>query len=275
MEIELELKKSLEENAGTYFDKAKKAKKKIEGAREALEKAKKQLEKEKKEEKKELAEEEERQRLIRKKKARKEKKKWYEKLRWFISSEGFLVIGGRDATTNEIVVKKQTDKEDIIFHTEAPASPFVVIKVKSNKGKVGKKTLEEAAQFCASMSRAWKAGLGTTEVYWVKPEQVTKKAKAGEYLTKGGFMIYGERNYFHPSLSLGLGITKEGKLMIGPDSAIKKHCQKYLFLEQGKTKKSDLAKKIRQKKGFEEFVLDEIIVLLPPGESRLVDKNKR
>ena len=29
-------------------------------------------------------------------------KEWYEKFRWFYSSEGFLCIGGRDSTTNDI-----------------------------------------------------------------------------------------------------------------------------------------------------------------------------
>ncbi len=32
--------------------------------------------------------------------------KWYEKLRWFVTSDNVLVIGGRDAGTNEAVVKK-------------------------------------------------------------------------------------------------------------------------------------------------------------------------
>ena len=52
------------------------------------------------------------------------KREWYEKFRWFISSEGFLVIGGRDATSNEIVIKKHADKNDLVFHTDIKGSPF-------------------------------------------------------------------------------------------------------------------------------------------------------
>ena len=37
---------------------------------------------------------------------RKDKKEWYDKFLWFFSSEGFLCIAGRDAATNEVVVKK-------------------------------------------------------------------------------------------------------------------------------------------------------------------------
>ena len=45
MEIEIDLNKSLEENAGTYFELAKKAKKKLKGAQEALIRSEKELEK--------------------------------------------------------------------------------------------------------------------------------------------------------------------------------------------------------------------------------------
>lgn len=40
---------------------------------------------------------------------------WYEKLRWFVTSDNFLVIGGRDANTNEAVVKKYLDNNVYIF----------------------------------------------------------------------------------------------------------------------------------------------------------------
>ena len=105
MEVEIELNKSVEENAGIYFDKAKKAKKKLKGAEEALEKSKKKLLKLEQEEDKFRAEEEKKEI----KKAR--KREWYEKFHWFISSEGFLCIGGKDATSNEIIIKKHTEKK--------------------------------------------------------------------------------------------------------------------------------------------------------------------
>ena len=53
--------------------------------------------------------------LIRKKRRKKTEKKnrkqeWYEKFHWFFSSEDFLCIGGKDATSNEIIIKKHTEK---------------------------------------------------------------------------------------------------------------------------------------------------------------------
>ena len=121
MKISLYLDKTLEQNAALYFEKSKKAKKKLEGAMLAIEKSRKALE----QEKKKLAEAADN---TVKRPLKAAKKEWYEKFRWFISSEGFLVIGGRDATTNEMIVKKFTDKEDIVFHTYMSGSPFFVVK---------------------------------------------------------------------------------------------------------------------------------------------------
>jgi len=247
--IEIDLNKSIEENAGRYFDRAKKAKKKKQGAGEALEKSLKKLEKIKKE------------RPAEKEKTKKKdvKREWYEKFRWFISSEGFLCIGGRDATSNEIVIKKHTEKHDIVFHTDMAGSPFFVVKTKGKK--VGKATLEEAAQATASYSRAWRLGVAVLDVFYVKPEQVSKKTKSGEYMPKGAFMIYGKTTYLRPELRLAVGI-KDGRIIAGPVGAVKKNADKYVIIEQGREKASALAKKIKAKIGGE---LDDIIRMLPAG----------
>ena len=262
MSLELYWNKSLEENASLYFEKAKKAKKKLIGLALAVAETKKKLQK--------VESEAEETKKAKENKSQKVQapKEWYEKLRWFISSEGLLVIGGRDATTNEIVIKKYTDKEDTVFHTEAPGSPFVVI-----KGKPGEATLQEAAAFCAANSRAWERRLGTAEVYAIKGEQVSKTAQPGEYLAKGAFMIYGKRQYFHPELKIAVGVTKEGKLMAAPPTAAQKHCAAYLLIKPGDLKKSDLAKRVKhelEKRSGQAIELDTIMAALPPGEGQIV-----
>lgn len=252
MKIKLYLNKSLEENAAVYFDRAKKLRKKAQGAREALEKHMAKLEKLKKEDSKKKEKQE---------RIKKTEKKWFHKFRWFISSEGFLVIAGRDATTNEIIIKKHTGPGDLVFHTEIAGSPFVVIK--SEEKKIGKKTIEEAAIFCASFSSAWKQGRAEAEVYCISPEQVTKQAESGEYLKKGSFVIRGKRNYLRPRLELAVCYTKNG-VMAGPLEAVKKASKEYVILKQGNSKMSDVAKKIQKKIHAE---LDEIIRALPQGIS--------
>lgn len=256
MEIEIDLNKSVEENAEVYYEKAKKAKKKLKGAGAALEETRKKLAEAEKEEKGFLEETKERE-------AKKERKKeWYEKFHWFESSEGFLCIGGKDATSNEIVVKKHMEKGDIVFHTEMAGSPFFIVK----KGQgAGEATLKECAQATAAYSRGWKRGLGTVEVYVVEPEQVSKTTKAGEYMPKGAFMIQGKRRFFNPKLELAIGLA-EGRIIGGPEEAVKKKTGNYIVVVPGREKKSELAKKIKYKLGGGE--LDEIIGFLP-GEGEI------
>lgn len=38
---------------------------------------------------------------------------WFEKFNWFISSENYLVISGRDAQQNEMIVKRYMAKGDM------------------------------------------------------------------------------------------------------------------------------------------------------------------
>lgn len=253
MKIVLNLRKKLEESAAEHFERAKKARKKIQGAKKAIERFKQELAEL---EKKRAVEGQKEKPAARPARA----KEWYEKFHWFISSEGFLCIGGRDATTNEIIIKKHTEKNDLVFHTEIPGSPFFVVKTENKTP--GRQTLEETAIATASFSRAWKLGLAGAEVYMVLPEQVSKRAPTGEYMPKGAFMIKGRRTYFHAELKLAVGITEDGKVMTGPIPAVKAHCKKYVLLEQGKEKPSDCAKAIAKHLGAN---VDEVLRTLPAG----------
>ena len=47
-----------------------------------------------------------------------DKYQWFESFRWFISSDGNLVLGGKDAKTNETIVKKHLKDRDRYAHAE-------------------------------------------------------------------------------------------------------------------------------------------------------------
>ena len=254
----LDLAKSIEENAAAYFEKAKKIKKKIEGAEKALNDSIRKLH--------ELELKKEKITIEKSKQAKlkERKQEWYEKFRWFISSDGFLAVGGRDATSNEIVVKKHTESNDLVFHTDMAGSPFFV--VKSGGKLIGEKTKEEAADATCTFSRAWKLGLQTSSVFYVSPDQVSKKTKAGEFMGKGAFMIYGKTNYIGNKVNLAVGITKNMQIMSGPFDAVKANCDKYVVLIQGDEKASAVAKYIKHKINGS---IDEIIRALPSGEFRV------
>ncbi|MBW2996631.1 DUF814 domain-containing protein [Candidatus Woesearchaeota archaeon] len=254
MRIKLDVTKSLEKNAETYFNKAKKAKKKLEGAREALDKSYLKLEKARTEK---LEQEKEKAKIQR-------KKAWYEKFRWFYSSEGFLCIGGRDATSNEIVIKKHMDKGDIVFHTNMAGSPFFVIKTKDKKPT--QSTINEVAQATASYSRAWKAGITSAEVFFVSPDQVTKEARPGEFVPKGAFMIYGKKSTLVAELRLAIGL-KDNQIIGGPIDSIRAQTDNFVIILQGNQKASDTAKKIKKK--LKNGNIDDIIRMLPAGGCKI------
>lgn len=245
MRIVLDIHTSLEENASRYYEKAKKAKKKAAGAREALERTKGRMKEREHEDEKTLR--------------RKEtKKEWYEKFRWFISSQDVLCIGGRDANTNEAIVKKHAEKNETVFHTDMAGSPFVIVKSDSP----GSATLDEAAQFTASYSRAWKNGYAELEVFSVKPDQLSKQAQPGEYLGKGGFMVRGHVEYRRARIALAVGSLPDGRIMAGPHSAVQSNCSTGYEVLQGNEKTSDVAKRLAK---LLDCHPDEIIQVLPPG----------
>ena len=248
--LTLNINQSIDVNASFYYEKAKRMKHKLAGAEKAITMTLEKLKKS------DIIE-------VKKEKPAERKREWYEKFRWFISSDGFLVISGRDATTNDIIVKKHLEKNDLVFHTELKGSPFVVIK--SNNKLISQNTIEEAAIFCAANSMQWSAKLAASDVYYVGPDQLKKELG----LPKGTFMIHGKRTYLKPVLQLAIGVTNDTKIMCAPINAVKSNCKNMIIIKQGDIKKSDIAKKI--KKRFEDELkikinLDEIMQALPPGE---------
>ena len=255
-------KLTIPENAENYYEKAKKAKRKTKGALIAIENTKKQLEKIKA--KKDVAMEN----IAVPKKRVKKNLKWYEKLRWFISSDNILVVGGRDANSNENVVKKYLDPNDIYLHADIHGATSTAIKLNGNE--LNDNILKESGEFAASFSSAWSVGFTSQDVFWVHPDQVTKTPESGEFLPKGSFVIRGHRNYIRGArVKLAIGIVDyEGKrIMAGPIDAVEAHCNNYVVIKPGFTKKEAIAKKIIGRINEDDLLtLDDIIRVLPSGK---------
>jgi len=263
--MELYTRLSIPQNSQVYYDLSKKLSGKIKGALLAIEETKKLIEKK-------VAPD-----IL--KKIQKPKAKWYEQFRWFISSDGFLVIGGRDAESNENLVKKHLEKRDIFFHTHASGSPAVMIKTEGKS--VPETTLFEAAQFTVTYSGVWKSGQASADCYWVLPEQVSKTPESGEYVGKGAFVIRGKRNYYKDvplGTTLGLMLNEDKILIGGPESAVIARAQKLIDVVQGEFNQNDLSKKIsrmlndryKDNKLIKKIASpDRIAMFLPPGGSRM------
>ena len=290
--IYLDLKKSIGENANNIYSKGKKADKKLKGTITAIEKTKEKINKLKLD--RELIEAEV-DFLI-----KKPKKKWYEKFRWFISSDGYLIIGGRDASSNEIIFKKYLDQNDLIFHTNFPGSSLVVIKNPDNK-KIPLNTIDETGKFVATYSRAWKENWGIVDVFYIHTDQISKSPPSGEFLQKGSFIISGKKNFIKnvkTELTIGLKIIEleadsqdnrkifYPKLISGPKPAIKKQTKNLITIipsKSGGFTKGKLAKEILStfyKNSDKEsriwiklLSIDEILLYLPSGISIIKSKS--
>ncbi len=176
--------------------------------------------------------------------------KWYERFRWFHTSDGFLVIGGRNADQNEELVKKYMESSDLFFHTQAHGAPATILKATgpSEAAKdvdIPERSREEAAQFAVSYSSVWKDGHYSGDVYMATPDQVTKTPESGEFIEKGSFVIRGERTYHRDTaVGVSIGITCEPRTRVigGPPDAIEEQAVTRIDLEPGRYAQNDIAK---------------------------------
>lgn len=266
-EVKINFRKTVSENAEKAYDDNKKLRSKLNGAEKSVIKTEELIEKAKKEEEKEKIIEEN----IKPKK--KESLQWFEKYRWFISSDGNIVVGGKDAKSNDIIVKKYLKEGDRYAHADIQGAPSIIIKSKDVDDKpieISEKTLEEACIFAASFSKAWKQ-FAEAQAYWVLPEQVSKTAQSGEFVPKGAFIIRGTRNYKKCKLEIAIGkieVLGEEKIMAGPITSVKKRASKYIILEPGGIKKSEISRKIA--KAFDVNV-DSVDRVLPAGGVTVIE----
>jgi len=273
-EIAISLNDSVNKSAQDYFDEYKKMKKKLVGLDVAINDMQKKLDtlSMKKVERKETQE--------------KKKLLWYEKYHFGFTKNNYLIIAGKDAQSNEYIVKQYLEKDDLLFHSTIQGSAHVILK---QGQKADKEDLEDCALFAAIFSKAWNLGFASVDVYFVYPNQVSKTAEAGEYVSQGAFVIRGEKNFFKKiQMKLALGVcdiekfdkTNKGKrIFIGSEKLLQEKGIKIIAeVVPGKDKKGEIAKNIHNKLDNEqkkEITLDEIVQALPPGTMEFVKNKKR
>jgi predicted ribosome quality control (RQC) complex YloA/Tae2 family protein len=213
-------------------------------------------------------------------------KEWYERYRWFVTTDRLLAIGGRDASSNSALIRKHLTEHDIVFHAEVHGSPFFIVKNAAAPAQEGKidTSLRQVAQATVAFSRAWKDGLSSADAYWVMPDQIKKGAPTGQFLPKGSFVIEGKRSYLKGvEIRLAIGIIQlDGRetLVCGPEEAIKKRALFYAVLLQGGMDPMTAAKKAKSEfvkiagdseiaETIKRISLDDFVRALPTGQSRI------
>ncbi len=243
-EIKLLTSKTAQSNASLYFDKAKESERKASRTKEILR---------------------EKPRPRSPKVVKQKKLDWFEKYRWFITSEGNIALAGKDAKSNEQVVKKYLKANDRYAHADIHGAPSVV--VKSEQGlSPSEISMKEASSFSLAYSKAWGARVASGHSFWVEKESVSKTPNTGEFLAKGAFVIRGKRNW-HKNLEIMLAIgfiEYEGneKLMGGPVESFVGKSKRYIVFKPGFIDRKTVSKKLANV--FSED-LSSIEKLLPSG----------
>ena len=256
--VTLDYTKGLDANASDIYQQSKDIGEKGKHAEEALNNSRQELAKKEKG----IA----KQKAAMAGKAQPTKQFWFERFKWFFTSEGKLVIAGRDAHTNDGVVKKHLKEKDLYAHTDIHGAPSTIIK---DGASASQQELREACQFATAQSKGWVGAVTEGSAYWVYPDQVSKTPNPGEFVPRGAFIIRGKRNYeYHLPLELVIGeITFQGarKVMCGPASCFK-DCERYFVIRPGKNKNrisGEMAKRFNVPE-------EEISRIMPPGESEIV-----
>jgi len=187
-------------------------------------------------------------------------KESYKSYRWFFTSSGKLVIGGKSADQNEEIVNeivnlsKKQKKDFVVMHTREPGSPFAIIL--SPKDELSREDIEETAIWCGCFSRAWREGKKKTVIDIFSSFQIKK----APLMKSGTFGVVGKSE--NKTIELKLFLTKqEKKLRAVP--IVKNKKEILSVITPGKIEKNEfselLAKKLKVPK-------EEVLNALPTGK---------
>jgi len=189
------------------------------------------------------------------------------------------VVGGRDASQNEELVKKYMEGGDLFVHADVHGASVVIV-----KGTTAR--MDEVAAFAASYSGAWRSGHFSADVYSATPGQVSKTPESGEYVSRGSFIIRGERTYYRDvplGVAIGLQRTPELGVIGGPQSAVKLRASPAVELRPGRFEPNDIAKKVLrilkekvpadEQRGMKAVLNTEAVAaFVPPGGSDVLEE---
>ncbi|MCG7840631.1 MAG: NFACT family protein, partial [Methanomassiliicoccales archaeon] len=255
-DVALDYDVGIDENANRLYTQAKELREKTSGARTAMEETRRAIGK--------RVVKGEKEALLNKDKVAPTKRFWYESYKWFLTSGGRLVVGGRDVKSNDQVVKKHLGEKERYAHADMHGAPSIVLK---NGAGASEEEMREVCQFALCHSKAWNAGAAEGTAYWVLPDQVSKRPEAGEFAPRGAFIIRGKRNYIYhlPLEMLVAELEVEGarKVMCAPRESVADRSVKYVIITPGKTPRGKMSAALARAFQVPE---EEISRILPPGD---------
>ncbi|MBY9001568.1 MAG: NFACT family protein [Candidatus Heimdallarchaeota archaeon] len=240
--IELDFTQTLVDSANTFYEKSKKARRKIPGANDAIARSKKLIEEEESAKDEIIVKVESTPMVI------KRKKRWYEKFHWFFCGE-LLIIGGTDATANEKILKTYLTDNDYFFHADVHGAPYVI--AKDGLTNLTDECFQEIATFALNYSSLWKDNKLVGDVYRVLPDQVSLTPPTGQFLAKGSVMIYGEKQYLKNieiNHAVGLVIFENyAQIIGGPVKSVNERTEMLVEIKPGDVPKGKIGNQIKAK----------------------------
>lgn len=130
---------------------------------------------------------------------------WFEKFFWFLSSDGYLVLGGRDSMQNELLFRRHFKQNDIYVHSEVEGTCVVIIKNHISGSKVVPPgTLSQAGALClASSSKVWESKMNPA-AWWATRDQIPKISQ-GDIVTTDRVIVKGEGKHHLPPTQMDMG----------------------------------------------------------------------
>lgn len=169
-------------------------------------------------------------------------KYWFEKFFWFVSSDGYLCLAGKDGMQNDMIYFRHISDNDYFVSADVENSLKVFIKNPFKGEDVPPLTLMQAGMYALAASDAWQNKVST--LAWVMlVADLSKKDVDGTLLSPGSFNYTAKKEYLPPTqLVMGLGLY-----MLADEETKKKHHDKRVekYAEHGlkvvmDTKKQDL-----------------------------------
>lgn len=144
---------------------------------------------------------------------------WFEKFFWFISSEGYLCIAGRDDSQIDSIYYRYFDNEtDVLVSNDLEQALKVFVKNPYKNKDIPPTTFMQAGIFSLSSTKAWENKM-VTSPWFVAGDCLSKKDYDGTILPSGLLNVAKEKNYLPPcQLVMGAGL-----LFIADDETFAKY----------------------------------------------------
>lgn len=144
---------------------------------------------------------------------------WFEKFYWFVSSDGYLVLGGRDTMQSQLLFRRYFKQYDVLATADVPGASIVIVKNHLGEAnpEVPPNTISQAGAFAAASStKAWESKMIPRSWYGLYDQIDKVNKETGQLVPIDNIEVRNGRNVIPPMpMDMGLGfmwlVKKDGQ----------------------------------------------------------------